>query len=125
MSYLICISKTLEFGSVISYNFQTLFENYKFSDVTLVSYDNIQLKAHKAVLSACSPVLSDVLQSHPEQQAVLFMTGVRCHHLRYLLEFMYLGGVNIGQDKVKVIMDILKELQMAELVGNKPETALS
>ena len=55
------------------YNFpehlQQLFENlYKeesYADVTLVSSDQIEFKAHKIVLSACSPVLKKVIDNNP------------------------------------------------------------
>ena len=47
-----------EFKDDFSLNFEALFENMKYAYVTLVSDDNIQVKAHKAVLGASSPFMS-------------------------------------------------------------------
>ena len=42
-------------------NLKGLLSRNKFTDVTLVSDDKNTFKAHKFVLSACSPVLRDLL----------------------------------------------------------------
>ena len=41
--------------------FKDLYEEQQHSDVTLVSDDQIQFKAHKIVLSACSPVFKKIV----------------------------------------------------------------
>ena len=43
--------------------FKDLYEEEKYSDVTLVCDDQTQFKAHKIVLSACSPVFK-ILNPH-------------------------------------------------------------
>ena len=84
-----------EFKNDFSLNFEALFENMKYADVTLVSEDNIQVKAHKAVLGASSPFLSNLFLTHSEPQPVVFMKGIRCKELRAVLEFMYVGRVKV------------------------------
>ena len=50
------------FSDHLQLMFKDLYEEDKYFDVTLVSDDHTQLKAHKIVLSACSPVFKkDVL----------------------------------------------------------------
>ena len=41
--------------------FKELMETQQYSDVTLVSDDNFTFKAHKFMLSACSPVFKNIL----------------------------------------------------------------
>ena len=49
------------FSEHLQLMFKELYEEGKHSDVTLVCDDKTQFKAHKIVLSACSPVLKKVI----------------------------------------------------------------
>ena len=69
-----------------------------FTDVTLVSDDNKQFYAHKMVLSASSPVLSEIFSIHPTQEHSVFFRNVYYKVLKALIDFMYLGNVNISQE---------------------------
>ena len=48
------------FSEHINLMFKDLYQEAKHSDVTLVSDDQTQFKAHKIVLSACSPVFKKI-----------------------------------------------------------------
>ena len=93
----------------------------KYADVTLVSEDNIQVKAHKAVLGASSPFLSNLFLTHSEPQPVAFMKGIRCKELRAVLEFMYVGRVKVLTKSLEEIMNILQDLQLPEIIYKKPK----
>ena len=43
-----------------------------FTDVTLVSEDDQNFPAHKLVLSACSPVLGEILLNHPRPEPFIY-----------------------------------------------------
>ena len=45
------------FSDHLKFMFKDLHQEGRYTDVTLVSDDQSQFKAHKIVLSACSPVL--------------------------------------------------------------------
>ena len=51
--------------------FKDLYEERKYSDVTLICEDQTQFKAHKIVLSACSAVLKDLSPSVKPSAAML------------------------------------------------------
>ena len=51
--------------------FQDLLTDGQFTDVILVSDDQIQMPAHKIVLSACSPVLKNLLLNNPHSNPLL------------------------------------------------------
>ena len=53
--------------------FKDLGEEGHFADVTLVSDDQVQTKAHKVVLSACSPVLKTLLLNNPHSHPLLYL----------------------------------------------------
>ena len=51
--------------------FKDLHEEGKNSDVTLVSDDQTQFKAHKIVLSACIPVFKKIIDNNPSGITVI------------------------------------------------------
>ena len=54
-------------------------------------------KAHKVVLSACSPFFKSILKRNPHQHPLLYLKGVNSQDLGSLLNFMYQGQVNVAQ----------------------------
>jgi hypothetical protein len=65
------------YGAHLTTVFTDLFNQNIFSDVTLVSDDQTQLPAHKIVLSACSPVLGNILLSNPHSHPLIYLRGVK------------------------------------------------
>ena len=64
------ISKTLDENFIYSHFFH-------FTDVTLVSDDNKHLSAHKIVLAASSPLLSEILLANQHQDPVIYFPSVK------------------------------------------------
>ena len=64
-----------------------LFETEEFADVTLVCDDQIQIPAHKLVLSSHSQFLKNLLLNTSELHPFVHLAGV----LICLLRLMYLG----------------------------------
>ena len=63
-----------------------------YADVTLISDDKKLLKAHRNILSACSPVLKDILQIDTQNiQAVIYLRGIQYSEIESIMQFMYLG----------------------------------
>ena len=88
------------FDTHISSSLNDLYPKGKFTDVTLVSDDQIQFEAHKFVLSACSPVVKNLLLNNPHSHPLIYLRGVMHQELKSILEFMYLGEVKIPQSYV-------------------------
>ena len=73
------------FPNHIACSLSDLFKTNTFSDVTLVSEDDWQVKAHKFVLSACSPVLRKILLNNLHPHPVIFLRGVKKQALESFL----------------------------------------
>ena len=86
-----------------------------FSDVTLVSDDQVQIPAHKFVLAACSPVLRKLLLDNPHPHPLIFLRGVIHQDLLSILQLMYLGEARVCQDRISNFLDIAKDFQVKEL----------
>lgn len=75
--------------------FQELYDNKKLVDVTLYCSGGI-LKAHRIVLSACSPYFSKIFQEiEVTQPPIIILKGISYDEMHQLLEFMYKGSINI------------------------------
>merc|ERR1712133_181895 len=82
------------------------------TDVTLVCDDRRQFKAHKMVLSACSPVFKSIFNDLPENTTVIFLTGIQHQEMESILEFMYLGVTNFNTERMKEFLIAAKSLEI-------------
>ncbi|KAK7870043.1 hypothetical protein R5R35_011999 [Gryllus longicercus] len=98
----------------ITSQFEALRDDEDFVDVTLAC-EGKRLKAHKVVLSACSPYFKDLFKSNPCKHPILFMRDVEFHHLQSLVEFMYAGEVNIAQAQLSAFLRTAESLQIRGL----------
>ena len=85
-----------DFESNISVAFRELRDDKDFFDVTLAC-DDEQIQAHKVILSACSPFFRNILRRNPHQHPLLYLSGVKYQELLAVLNFMYMGEVNVAQ----------------------------
>ena len=106
---------------------EKLDENFLFSnftDVTLVSDDDKQLKAHKFILSSCSPVFWNILAHNPHQHPLIYLTDVKHEEVRSLIKFMYLGQTEVVQDDFEHFMKLARRFQIKGLTQNEVQEAL-
>ena len=84
------------------------------SDVTLVSDDNKQIRAHKFVLSYSSPVFKNII-GNLNNDAMIFLRGIMHQELTAILEFLYVGQVSIPKDRVDEFFKVASDLQIQSL----------
>ena len=77
--------KWTEFHKNISHSFNELREEETFFDVTLVADDEVQLQAHKLVLSACSDFFKSILTKNPHSHPLIYLSGITSENLTYVL----------------------------------------
>jgi len=109
-----------DFEKNISSSFQDLRHDEDFFDVTLAC-DNSQLKAHKVILSACSPFFRSVLKKNPHQHPLLYLKGVKYEEILQVLDFMYHGEVNVAQDDLNSFLSVAEDLQVKGLTQQQPQ----
>jgi len=113
-----------DFESNISGSFKELRDDQEFFDVTLACHDE-QIKAHKVIISACSPFFRNVLRTNPHHHPLLYMRGVSFSDLRSVLDFMYHGEVNIAQEDLNNFLSVAEDLKVKGLTQNKSGTSTS
>jgi len=110
-----------DFESNISDAFKELREEKDFFDVTLAC-DDSQIEAHKVILSACSPFFRNILRRNPHQHPLLYIKGVKYKELLSVLNFMYMGEVNVAQDELNSFLSVAEELRVKGLTQNNPSS---
>jgi len=111
-----------DFESNISVAFRELREEKDFFDVTLACEDS-QVSAHKVILSACSPFFRNVLRRNPHQHPLLYLKGVKYQEMLSVLNFMYMGEVNVAQEELNSFLAVAEELRVKGLTQNSSEAS--
>jgi len=106
-----------DFETNISVAFRELREEKDFFDVTLAC-DDSQIQAHKVILSACSPFFRNVLRRNPHQHPLLYLKGVKYKELLSVLNFMYMGEVNVAQEELNSFLAVAEDLRVKGLTQN-------
>jgi len=106
-----------DFETNISVAFRELREEKDFFDVTLAC-DDSQIQAHKVILSACSPFFRNVLRRNPHQHPLLYLKGVKYKDILSVLNFMYMGEVNVAQEELNTFLSVAEDLRVKGLTQN-------
>ncbi|XP_023320012.1 protein tramtrack, beta isoform isoform X31 [Eurytemora carolleeae] len=111
-----------DFETNISVAFRELREEKDFFDVTLACDDSSQIQAHKVILSACSPFFRNVLRKNPHQHPLLYLKGVKYKEMLSVLNFMYMGEVNVAQEELNSFLAVAEDLRVKGLTQNNAES---
>jgi hypothetical protein len=84
--------------------FDALLEEQKFVDVTLCC-DGGMLKAHKIILSSCSPFFDVLLRDHPSNNPIIVMNDIPVAEMKKVLEYMYKGELNVVQNEIESFVE--------------------
>ena len=85
------------------------------TDVTLVCDDQQEFRAHKVILSACSPVFSKIIEKLSNKDSVVYLRGVYSQEMKAILDFMYLGQTLIDKAQVQQFLSTAENLQIKDL----------
>jgi len=96
-----------------------------FFNVTLCCDDDSQVDAHKTILSACSPFFRSVLKRNPHQHPLLYLKGVKYKEMVAILDFMYMGEVNVAQDELNSFLAVAEDLRVKGLTQGNSESSNS
>ncbi|KAG1655884.1 Protein bric-a-brac 2 [Nymphon striatum] len=91
--------------------FETLLKNECLVDVTLVCQGS-SVKAHKLVLSACSPFFEELFRNNPCKHPIIILKDMTSSDLETIVKFMYKGEVSISQASSNCIFNISLHLKI-------------
>ncbi|XP_043240056.1 protein tramtrack, beta isoform-like isoform X8 [Amphibalanus amphitrite] len=102
-------------GSVTSV-FDHLRADSELVDVTLCC-EGQRVRAHRMMLSACSPYFRELFKDLSCQQLVIFLKDTSAADLTAIVEFMYKGKVNVSQSQLASFIKTAEMLQVQGLSG--------
>ena len=107
-----------------------LYVDKQFSDVTLVTDDQVVVPSHKFILSANSEVFKTILESPSNANKItfldksqkiqkidnktIFLRGINHNILEPVLKFCYMGLVDVDQEKVMEFFAAASDLKISE-----------
>ena len=93
---------------------QDIISNDSFSDVTLVTDDKKQVKAHRNILSSCSSVFKEIFQyGASSNHQVIYLRGIQHSEIESMLHFIYLGEAKV--DRMKEFIEVANNLEISGL----------
>ena len=88
----------------------------EFADVTLVTDDKKQFRAHRNILSACSPVFKNILQIDKNSpSSVIYLRGIQYSEIESIMQFIYLGEARFYEERMNEFILVSKSLEIREL----------
>ncbi|XP_039756410.1 uncharacterized protein LOC120631062 isoform X2 [Pararge aegeria] len=106
----------------LSQLFTTIYSSSALADVTLSCRDGT-LKAHKLVLSACSPYFEQIFKDNPCQHPIVILKGIPFSEINLLVEFMYKGSVDVQEMDLQSLMHTASELEIRGLAYEARDNA--
>ena len=107
-----------EYEGHLAKRFKDLLSDADFTDVTLVFGDEMQIQAHKVILSSCSSFFNHILTKNPHQHPLIYLQGVQYNDMKNLVQFIYTGEVQVAHDNLTNFMRIASELNISGLLEN-------
>ncbi|XP_053680876.1 protein jim lovell [Anopheles nili] len=97
--------------------FDTLLQTKTLVDVTLVCAET-SIRAHKVVLSACSPFFQRVFSETPCKHPVIVLKDFRGWVVQAIVDFMYRGEISVPQERLSVLIQAGESLQVRGLIDH-------
>jgi len=108
-----------DFHANIASSFKFLRSSSDFQDVTLMCGIDTEIRAHKVILSACSPYFQSILSHLNSPNPVVVMPhDVQYEEVVRLVDFMYYGEVAIPRQDINRFLSVAEQFQVRGLVDN-------
>ena len=97
---------------------QQMHNSDNFADVTLICDDKIQIKAHRHVLSVCSPVFKNLFTDEIDNHPVILLPGIQYSEMQTIMQFMYLGEAKCFDESMNQLLSAAKSLDIQEFANS-------
>ena len=99
-----------------------LMMNEDLSDVTLVTEDKKQIKAHINILSACSPVFNEILTIDKNSSPIVYLRGIQYPEMESIIQFIYHGEATFHEERMDEFLSVAKSLEIKEICKAETES---
>ena len=98
------------FQSCTSNAFHNLLTNQEFTDVTLACEEDVQIRAHKVILSSMSSFFHKILSRNHHQHPLIYLKDIKQRELQSIINFIYMGETEIENEDLDVFMKSANDL---------------
>ena len=113
-----------DFQSNWNRSLSQLREDKDFADVTLITEDKVKTMTHKILLSSCSDTFKFILKECNQSNPILYLNGVNSMDLKFILDYMYYGEVNLFQEHLESFLKTAQKLEIQGLALTASEEKL-
>ena len=111
-----CILTWDSYSDHLKEAFKEMMTSNEFADVTLITDDKQQIKAHRNILSAASPVFKSIFQIDSNNASqVIFLMGIQHSEMESIMQFIYLGEARFNEERMSEFLTLSKNLEIKEL----------
>ena len=103
------------FNDHLAANLENSLNEQSFTDVTIVSDDQVSFQAHKVIMSIYSPVIRIMLVNNPHSHPIVYLRNVEHHEVQAILNFMYFGKIQFVSERKCDLVRVVKDLQIKKL----------
>ena len=100
-----------------------MWQDRYYTDVTLVTMDDKQIKAHKLILSSSSNFFKNIFVTNPHPNTLIYLKDINHKELELVLKFMYHGKCNVDRSDIENFLATGSQLGISGLV--KEENGLN
>merc|ERR1719300_365350 len=97
--------------------FDSLLQNESLVDCTIMCEDSA-VRAHKVVLSACSPYFQKIFTDNPGKHPIIVLKDVRCWEMQCILDFMYKGETSVPEPQLTSLIKAAESLKVRGLTSS-------
>ncbi|GLH11857.1 Probable transcription factor Ken [Gryllus bimaculatus] len=97
--------------------FRKLLETSTLVDCTIAA-EGRYLRAHKIILSACSPYFEMLFSQENEKNPIVVLKDIKFQELQAMIDFIYSGKVKVPEDRLGDFVDAAESLQIKGLGGD-------
>ncbi len=97
--------------------FDALLQNESLVDCTLVCED-ANVKAHRVVLSACSPYFQKIFLENPCKHPVIVLKDIRGWEVQCIVDFMYKGETSVPEAQLTGLIKAAESLKVRGLTSS-------
>ena len=76
------------------------------------------VRAHKVVLSACSPYFQKIFVENPGKHPIVVLKDVRCWEMQCILDFMYKGETSVLEPQLTTLIKAAESLKVRGLTSS-------
>ena len=105
-----------DYLSSVNNTFKELIDDTDLTDVTLACDDHTIIKAHRLILSSNSAFFRHIIGKTNNQNAFIYLKGVKKEDLKSIVQFIYLGETNVASENLDSFLETSQELQIRGLI---------